>query len=171
MKTATHKPALSVGLALMVALLPNTPRPMLAQYQFAPFPGMASPTTPDAQRNAMKAVEGQVTWLQNATRTASAYTTGASDLVWSQFQALRTAYSAFTTTLNPQQSADGANELAELSSGLDILQEAFTNYQDDLASGRAASLALRDLCQVLNQAAAVWLREFKEDCTRLRVGW
>jgi hypothetical protein len=171
MKTASHKSALSVALALVVALLPISPRPILAQYQFAPFPGTATAVPPDAQRNAMNAVAGQVGWLQNATRTASSYNTGAVDLVWSQFQGLRTAYSQFTTSLNPRQAAEGANDLAELSSGLDILQEAFTNYQDDVASGRSAGLALLDMCQVLNQAAGVWLREFKQDCARLRVGW
>jgi hypothetical protein len=130
-----------------------------------------APTTPDAQRNAMTSVQGQVAWLQNATRTASSYNTGSVDLVWSQFQELRNAYNSFTTTLNPQQKAYGANDLAELSAGLDIIQEAFTNYQDDIASGRSAGLALRDMCQVLNQAAGIWLQEFKKDCGRLRVGW
>jgi len=171
MKTATHKFTLSVAVALLVVLCPISPQPILAQYPFAPFLGTAGPTSPDAQRNAMSSVEAQVAWLQNATRTASAYNTGAVDLVWSQFQALCNSYNAFTTTLNPQQAAYGANELAELSSGLNILQEAFTNYQDDLASGRAAGLALRDMCQVLNQAAGIWLQEFKQDCARLRVGW
>ena len=119
----------------------------------------------------MSAVRSRVAWLQNATRTAPSYATGADGLVWQQFQLLRGAYQAFTMTLNPQQAANGANDLAELASGLDILQEAFSNYQDDVANGRDQSAALRDMCQVLRQAAGVWLQEFNKDCSRLRAGW
>jgi hypothetical protein len=171
MKLADRKLTLSAALALAVALLPVSLQPMLAQYQYGGFPGMPVPTTPDAQRNAMSSVQSQVGWLQNATRTASGYDTGAVGLVWRQFQTLRGAYDAFTRTLNLQQVADGANELAELSSGLNIIQEAFSNYQDDVASGRSAAFAFRDMCQVLNQAAGTWLQEFNQDCRSLRVGW
>lgn len=135
-----------------------------------PWP-MASPTTPTAQRNALNTVRSQIDWLQNATRTAPSYATGAYDLVWQRFQAVRGAYSAFTATLTPQQSAAGANELAELDAGLDILQEAFTNYQHDVAAGRSSSSALTDLCHVLSEAAGVWLREFDRDAQHLHVGW
>lgn len=131
---------------------------------------MAVPTTPTAQRSALNSVRSQVRWLQNATRTASDYNGGAG-MVWQQFQYLRGAYNNLTMTLTPQQQGYGANELAELSSGLDVLQEAFTNYQNDVAGGRSAAMALNDLCQVLGQAAGVWLQELNQDCSNLRVGW
>jgi len=173
MKSITFKYAVAAGLLLGAVLLSTSERLLRAQpaYPYAPPPMMASPTTPGAQRNAMNTVQSQVGWLQNATRTASSYTTGAAGTVYQQFQTLRGAYAAFTATLNPQQSANGANELAELSAGLNILQEAFTNYQDDLANGRDPGAALTDMCQVLNQAAGVWLQEFNQDCRRLQVGW
>ena len=62
-------------------------------------------------------------------------------------------------------------EIAELGAGLDIIQEAFTNYRDDLAAGRSPAVALNDLCQVLGKAASVWLQELNKDAARLRVGW
>jgi hypothetical protein len=136
---------------------------------YAPPPNIPPPTTPDAQRNALNNLKSRVDWLQNATRTAGNYNNGVG-LVWEQFQYLRGSYDAFTATLNPQQHANGANELAELSAGLDILQESFTNYQNDVAGGRSADAALAELCQVLRQAAGVWLQELNKDSARLQVG-
>ena len=107
--------------------------------------------------------------MQNATRTAGNFTDGVG-LVWQQFQYLRASYEGFTATLNPQQLANGANELAELSAGLDILQESFANYQNDVGGGRSANAALAELCQVLRQASGVWLQELNKDCARLGVG-
>jgi hypothetical protein len=133
------------------------------------YPPPAS-TTPDAQRNAVNSMRAQVGSVQNATRTAPNFATGAYDMVWESFQAMRAAFGGFKSTLTPQQSAAGANELAELDAGLDILQEAFPGYQEDLAAGRSNSAALRSLCGVLDQAAGVWLQEFNQDCRKLRVG-
>jgi hypothetical protein len=134
----------------------------------APWP-IATPTTPDAQRNSLKAVQAQVGWLQNATRTAPNNPAGY-DLLWQQFQALRSAYNTFKSTLTPRQAENGANELAELDAALDIIQGAFTGYQGDLSGGRSSVLALRSLCQVLHQTAALWLQELNKDSARLRVG-
>jgi hypothetical protein len=174
MKSPISKCATLAGLGLAAAALSTSEPRLQAQpgWPYAgPPPGMVSPTTPDAQRNAMNNVQSQVNWVINATRTASSFATGAVGTIYQQFQNLRGAYAGFTSTLTPQQTANGGNELAELSAGLDILQEAFTNYQDDLAAGRDPGAALRDMCQVLSQGAGVWLQEFKRDCSRLRVGW
>ena len=65
----------------------------------------------------------------------------------------------------------GANELAELDAGLGILEEAFTNYQQDVADGQSSTSAFNNMCQVLRQASGVWLQEFNSDCSRLQVGW
>lgn len=173
MKAPAFRSTILAGILAAAILFPTT-EPLLRAQPFwpgAPPPPMAVPTTPSAQRNAMNAVRTQVGWLQNAARTAPNYSTGGADNVFQQFQALQGAYTAFTATLNPQQAANGANELAELAAGLSILQEAFANYRDDLAGGRNARAALSDMCQVLNQAAAVWLQEFNKDCSRLRAGW
>lgn len=130
-----------------------------------------TPTTPDAQRNALNTVRSQVNWLQNATRTSPSYGEAGYGNLWSQFEALRGAYNGLTQTLNPQQLARGANDLAELGAGLDIIQEAFTNYQEAVAAGQSPTAALRDTCQILREASQVWLRELNNRCARLRVGW
>ena len=125
-----------------------------------------------AQRNAMNLVVNQVSWFQNATRTASSYAGGGGyGLLVQQFQAVRDQYAGFKSTLNPQQLNSGANQVAELDSGLDIIQEAFTDYQTAVANGQSGSSAFANMSQVLNEAMGVWVQEFKQDCRQLRVGW
>jgi len=65
----------------------------------------------------------------------------------------------------------GANQVAELDSGLDIIQEAFADYQNAVANGQSDSSAFANMKQVLNEAMGVWVQEFKKDCRQLRVGW
>jgi hypothetical protein len=65
----------------------------------------------------------------------------------------------------------GANALAELDAGLDIINEAFTNYQNDVAAGREGRTALRDMCEVLREAVQVWAQELEKTSSRLRVGF
>jgi hypothetical protein len=137
----------------------------------APWP-FAAPTTPMAQRNAMNLVVNQVSWFQNATRTASSYAGGGGyGLLVQQFQAVRDQYSGFKSTLNPQQLNSGANQLAELDSGLEIIQEAFADYQNAVANGQSNSSAFTNMRQVLTEAMGVWVQEFKQNCRQLRVGW
>ncbi len=83
------------------------------------------PTMPDAQRNALNAVQSQ---------------------------------------------AYGANDLAEMDAGLDILQGAFCNYEQDIADGRPVGPALNKMCQVLRQGSDLWLQELKRKASRLRIG-
>lgn len=134
-----------------------------AQTPFGP------PITPTSQRNALAAVGSQVSWLQNATRTASAGSQGYANL-WQQFQSLRGAYHGLTLTLNPRQLAQGANDLAELDAGLGIIQEAFSNHDDAIAAGASPVSALRDLCEILREASKIWLEELNGSCSKLRVG-
>jgi hypothetical protein len=84
---------------------------------------------------------------------------------------LQAAYNAFKPTLSPQQLSAGANEWAELDAGLGILEEAFTNYQQEVADGQSSATAFNEMRQVLYQASAVWLQEFNTTCSRMRVGW
>lgn len=137
----------------------------------AQWPMQAPVTTPDAQRTALNAVRSQVNWLQNATRTAPSYGEQGSASVWRTFEGLRLAYGEFKRTLSPQQLAYGANALAELDAGLDILQEAFSNYEEDRAGGQAVGPALRNMCQLLRQGSALWLQELNKTCSKIRVGW
>ena len=139
-------------------------------WPYAPPPPFAAPTNPSAQRSAADGVRSQVGWVQNACRTASSYGDNGYGIIWQQFQNLRGAYIGFKNTLSPQQLSNGANEIAELDAGLDILQESFSNYQEDVAGGQPTSSALNSLCQVLSQASGVWLQEFNRDCVRIRVG-
>lgn len=167
MKSITNKLALPTGLGLLVAL--GLLYTNLARAQ-APWP-FAAPTTPMAQRNAMNLVVNQVTWLQSATRTASRYAGSGYGQLTQQFQAVCDQYSGFKSTLNPQQLSSGANQLAELDAGLNIIQEAFTDYQAAVANGQSDSTAFSNLCQVLNESMNVWVQEFKQDCRQMRVGW
>jgi hypothetical protein len=136
-----------------------------------PFPGAPSPTTPMAQRNAQLTVKNQVNYFQNSTRTASSYGDGGYGQVWQQFQTVQGAFIAFKNTLNAQQLSNGANDLAELDAGLGILEEAFSNYTQDVNDGQSSTSAFNNMCQVLYQASGVWLQQFNTVCNRLRVGW
>jgi len=167
MKSFTKKLAPPAVLGLLVSFAALYANLVSAQ---APWP-FAAPTTPMAQRNAMNLVINQVSWFQNATRTASSYTGGGYGLLVQQFQAVRDQYSGFKSTLNPQQLSSGANQVAELDSGLDIIQEAFADYQAAVANGQSDSSAFANMSQVLNEAMGVWVQEFKQDCRQLRVGW
>lgn len=159
MKGAFTKAGL--GLRLAAVLFP------LAVFGQFPF---GAPATPGAQRNAAGVVRAQVNWLQNATRTASGYGVQGYGNVWGAFQGLRQAYESFRATLTPQQLSAGANQLAELEAGLDILQEAFANYEQDVARGHSAGAALNSMCTVLRQGSDLWLRELNKTASRLRVG-
>jgi len=160
MNTNIRKYWFLIALALCFVLLPLAGQLVPVQ------------TSAGGQRSAMGAVRSQVTALKNATRTAPNFLSGGSGhgLLWQEFESLRSAFSGLLQTLNARQASDGANEFAELNGGLDIIQEAFSNYQNDVDSGRSPNRALDDLCQVLYQASGVWLQEFNKDCSRLRVG-
>lgn len=166
MKLNTLARLIGTRLAVLVGLTTLWPHLLCAQAGWA-YPAS---TTPDAQRNALNNVRAQVSWLQNTTQTAPNYLTGGYDMVWRQFQALRGAYGSFESTLTPAQLNHGANDLADLEAGLNILQEAFSTYQDNVAGGQSESYALRNTCHVLRQAVGVWLQQLNKDSNRLRVG-
>lgn len=143
-------------------------------YAESPFvypvlPAVSPPTTPTAQRHALIVVRSEVNWLRNACRTASNFTTGNYALILDQFQKTREAYAAFKATLSPDQLNSVANELAELDAGLDILQEAFAEYQTDVSAGRTRNAAFQSMCHVLDEAAGLWLEEFNKLAKRLRL--
>ena len=159
-------PPLGLGLWVILAVWWASVLYGQTQWPFVP------PTNPMAQRSSLNLVLSQVSWFQNATRTASSYTGSAGyGMLLQQFQAVRDRYSALKGTLNPQQLSSGANQLAELDSGLDIIQEAFTDYQTAVANGQSSSSAFANLSRVLNEALRVWTQELKQDCRQLRVGW
>ena len=167
MRPITKKLALPAGLGLLVSLGALYANLVCAQ---APWP-FAPPTTPMAQRNGMNLVLNQINWFQNATRSASSQANSGYGLLTQQFQAVRDQYAGFKSTLNPQQLSYGANQLAELDAGLDIIQEAFADYQAGVANGQSAYTALANMCRVLNEAIGVWAQEFKQNCRQLKVGW
>ncbi len=172
MKCFALKWARSAGLALFTAAMLSSTGPLPAQapWPFAPPPPLPVPRTPDAQRNQLNNLRTQVGWLQNATRSASSQMTGAVDMLWQQFQIVRVSFNTLKRTLTPAQLTYGANELAELDAGLNIIQEVFGYYQDDLAAGRAPSAALKDLCNYLRQASGVWLQQMNAVSSQLQVG-
>ena len=167
MKSNTRSSLRPAALGVLVGLAALSAD--LTSGQFAgPF---APPTTPMAQRNSMNLVINQVNWFQNATRTAASQSNSGYGLLIQQFQAVRDQYAGFKSTLTPQQSSIGANQLAELDAGLDIIQEAFTDYQTAVANGQSTYTALVNMCQVLNEAIRAWTQEFKQDSRQLQVGW
>ena len=166
MKFIPSKLAQPLGLRLLVSLAVIWASVVYAQTQL-PF---TPPTNSMAQRNALNLLLNQVNWFKNATRTASSYAGGGYGLLVQQFQAVRDKYNGLKSTLTPQQLASGANQLAELDSGMEIIQEAFTDYQTAVANGQSSRTALANMCQVLNQAIRVWTQELKQDCRQLRVG-
>jgi hypothetical protein len=167
MKAISKQLALPAGLGLLIILGGLSASLVCAQ---APWP-FAPPPTPMAQRNTMNLVLNQINWFRNATRTASSQSINGYGLLTQQFQAVRDQYAGFKSTLNPQQLSSGANHLAELDAGLDIIQEAFADYQSGVANGQSTYTALANMCRVLNEAIGVWAQEFKQDCRQLQVGW
>jgi hypothetical protein len=166
MKCGHSKSLLRAGLPVFIALSALSPLLIYAQWPFA------ASTSPDAQRNALNGVRMHVNWLQNATQTAANFAGGQGyGNVRQQFDGLRAAYNGLKQTLNPQQLADGANDLADMDAGLDILQEAFANFEEDVADGQQVNSALRNMCQVLRQGSTLWLKELNKKATRLRIGW
>jgi hypothetical protein len=164
-KHSSKKYQLSIGLLSIIILATLSSQPVSGQWPFG------VPTTPQAQRNAVSALRSQFGWLENATRVVPTQGAVGYANVWETFQGLRQAYNAVKSTLNPQQAAYGANQLAELDAGLDIIQEAFSNYQEDLASGRPPGPALRDMSRVVRQGSGLWMSEFNKTCTQLHIGW
>jgi hypothetical protein len=155
---------------LLMGVLAVAPSIVRAQAPFYyPPPPFPPPTTQSAQRSALNAVRSQVNWLRNATRTGSSYATGGFGLVSQQFQLLRQTYAAFKGTLRPNQLHAGANELAELHAGLDIIQQVFDEYQQDVAAGRSESQAFRSMCKVLNEGTSLWLLQLTKVAKRLGV--
>ena len=67
--------------------------------------------------------------------------------------------------------ASSANQLAKLDAGLDIIQQAFTDYQTAVANGQPSNTASANLRQVLKEAIRVWTQKLKQDRRQLRVGW
>lgn len=166
MNSFTKKPILYSTLAVSACLVLSPASRLSAQppWPFAPV------ITPMAQQNAMNLVLSQVSWFQNATRSYSFSGSGYGQLV-QQFQAVRDQFVGFKTTLSPHQLDVGATQLAELQAGLDIIQEAFTDYQTAVANGQSSQTAFANMRKVLNEAIGVWAQEFKKDCRQLRVGW
>jgi len=122
-------------------------------------PRFTPPPTPESQRNALNFLRGQVDWFRTAAQNAPRFGTGRYGMVWGRFLNVREAYRAFQRTLPPLQLRTVANVLAALDAGLDILQEGFIDYQQDVGSGRIANAAFRSMSQALQQAVVVWMQE------------
>jgi hypothetical protein len=159
------KPVLLVGLGLLPWLIVAPADRVEAQPGWPPY---LVQTTPMAQNSAMQLVQNQVRLCQNSTR-ASSYMNGYG-LLSQQFQEIRNQYAGFKATLTPWQNGYGGNRLAELGAGLDIIQEAFGDYQAAVSNGQSPSRAFNNLKQVLNRALDAWGQEFKQVCIQIRVG-
>ncbi len=162
MNRIVTKPTLWLMLALLAFLATPSTRPVQSQIVT---------TLPGAQLNALNAVRAQARSVYNATQNARNYGDNGMQLVWNQFQSFRNQYNTFAATLTPEQANKYGNEWAELSAGLDILQQAFDTYQQDLVDGRTTATALSDLCRVLNEAGRLWMAEFNKVASEAHAGW
>ena len=167
MKFISSKLTLPPGLGLLVSVAVLWASVVYTQAQLP----IAPPTNPMAQHNALNLLLNQVSWFRNAARIASSNPGGGYGLLIQQFQAVRDQYNGFKGTLTPQQFASSANQLAELDAGLDIIQQAFTDYQTAVANGQSINTASANLRKVLKEAIRVWTQKLKQDRRQLRVGW
>ena len=154
--------------ARLMLLLPFIAATAFGEPSLIPTP--AKVTGIDAQRQAQNIVLARLRDLYSATQNARNYGDNGVQLLRHNFDGLRRAYSDFTATLTPKQSSEYTNEWAELGAGLDILQQSFDNYRQDLADGRTTMTALIDLCQVLERGGRIWLQDFNEAARQAQVG-
>ncbi len=120
------------------------------------------------QRISLLPLQNQIAQFQRTCRRAPGYfKNGGYDMLRNEFQALRTSYSAFKDTLSPNQLYEGANDLAELDSALDIIQESFTNYQKESANTLAPSATFGNLANVLSRSVKVWSQQLETVYYRL----
>jgi hypothetical protein len=120
----------------------------------------------DAQRNTLRAVFAQVDWFRNATRTAPNFPFGGCQMLQDQFELLRAQYNnQLKSTLTARQLTLGANDLAELDAGLDVIEEALVSLQ----SG-ADRFVFSKMCRVLNEAMREWGKEMDRVSRRLKIG-
>lgn len=166
MNSITKKTALPAGLGLLVGFVALSAESVCAQTAW-PF---APPTNPMAQQNYMNLVLNQVRWFHNVSRSAASYSGGGYGVLVQQFQGLRDQYAGFKSSLTPNQLNSGANQLAELDAGLDIIQEAFTDYQTAVTNGQSSRTAYSNMSRVLNEAITVWGQQFRQTCNQLQVG-
>ncbi len=110
--------------------------------------------------DAFRGVRAEVGWLRNTTRTAPNLVRDGYDNLRARFQSLRASFNRFQRTLDPDQQARVVNELAELSGGLDIIQEVFGDSSQGAAESQANPAAFRRMCGVLDRAVACWAAEF-----------
>jgi hypothetical protein len=138
------------------------PQPAAAQtYGYWPYPY--------GPRMTLLPLQTQIDQFQRTCRLAPGYyTQGGYDMVWKQFQTLRSTYAAFKNSLSPPQVYEGGNDLADLDAGLDIIEKAFTRYQNTPAVIYPASASFDSLCNVLSRSVTVWSRELQEVFGRLR---
>jgi hypothetical protein len=129
-----------------------------------------SAPSPAAQRQMLEILWHQLRFLDNATRNATMFNTGADANLFRQVDAVRVAYETLKAVLLPWQLERGANDLAELDAGLAIISEAFPNFREDINRGRNEKVALRTLCQVLRGSFQVWKRQLDQTSDRLRLG-
>lgn len=111
--------------------------------------------------DAFRGVRAEIGWLRNTTRTAPNLVRDGYDNLQARFQSLRAAFNRFQRTLDPDQQARVANELAELGGGLDIIQEVFGDPSRGAAESQANPAAFRRMCGVLDRAVACWATEFE----------
>lgn len=164
------KPLLKCPLAAVVLLV------AIASIAILPFSTraqiiMGTPPDTDAQRNDMQNVQIQTRSLRNACNTASNDASDPYQYVLYNFNSMRAQYNLFRNTMNAAQVSRAANEWAELDAGLDVLAEAFSDYQEQTPPGTFNVSAFRNMCAVLGQAAGVWLTEFNDAVGRSQIGW
>lgn len=154
---------LSVLLALLICSIfaPKTSGILVAP---------ASSSISDSQRNAMDSVLGAGDILCGQAMAVSRSPDMRMDQILQKFDDLRASYMNFKTTLTPQQLSYAAAEIADLDSGLQIINELFTSNPQEAVTGQTLRDNMLVKMRALNDAVRAWCVKFRYDCsTRLQI--
>lgn len=140
----------SLTIVLFLGVLAFYPPALLAQTDMRP-------PLPYGHRASLVPLQMQLEEFQKTCRRAPGYyNQGGYEMLRKQFQVVRSTYASFKDTLGPNQLYEGANDLAELDAGLDVIEESFTSYQKERKNTFPASAGFDSLCNVLSRSVKAW---------------
>jgi hypothetical protein len=122
------------------------------------------------QRQLLNQLQRQLEMLNDATASARNFNTNPDVMLWNHFDGVRVGFQMLKNSLAPAQLQRGANDLADLDAGLEIIAEAFPNFHEDLNNGRSPQVALRTLSQVLRDAMKLWGQQLNQVARRIQIG-
>lgn len=161
MKTISPRSIYIVLTAVVLLAIPG-PGQVGAQSRLQPVPVN--------QRQLFNQLQRQLEMFADLTRNAVKVNQPPDVILWHEFERICMSFERLESSLAPIQLDRGANDLADLNAGLDIIAEAFPNFQKDLDRGRPVPEAVRTLCQVLRDAMKLWGQQLSRVAHRLQIG-